>query len=215
VSDRLKKEEYDALVADLLVQGPGFICKATAAAHRLARKTVRRAWFSGWPSRGWKSAKELYEERKEQAKPPAVPQAPTLSQSDREKLGTDWLVSTALRQLSLAQEVHHVGKRLATKLRTLSEAEIAALKPAEATALVNAISRHAYRTGQLVQVAVAAERLRAGKVPELDVTFHVDRDFDPVDAARDAELLAEVLEHAKAQPSVPALPPVTNGGPSN
>jgi len=226
VSDRLTRGEYDALVADLLVQGPAFICKATAAAHRLARKTVRRAWFSGWPSRGWKSAKELYEERKEQtrqqaARPPANPMVDEgiaiaagevrvvyASQINaKASLATTNAALQALfRQLNAYRE--WIEKKTPQELKKLFEDDPKAIDRMHKTAaLVMTAAHHASKVAQITQ---EMDQVRRGEAPQIDVNIHVEQEVDAATARAEAEAVLAALE--RHQPAALPAPATTGNG---
>ncbi len=225
MSDRLTKQEYDALVADLLVQGPGFICKATAAAHRLARKTVRRAWFSGWPSRGWPAAKRLHEEqqqaRQQAARPPANPMVDEgiaiaagevrvvyASQVNaKAALGSANAALQALfRQLNAYRE--WIEKKTPQELKKLFEDDPKAIDRMHKTAaLVMTAAHHASKVAQITQ---EMDQVRRGEAPQIDVNVHVEQEVDTATVRAEAEAVLAALE--RRQPAALPAPATTGNG---
>lgn len=208
MSDRLTQQEYDGLVRELLAQGPSFNAKATAEKLHLARKTVRRGWHSGWPKRGWKSAKELYEEQQASRDAPARRLEPWNNPAERDafekRLSYNALGLSALLENAVSQLRPVLGP-LCVRATALAKDDKASL--GEVLSLIRRVAAISKTTVECVQKAIELERARVGDPRKVDVTLTVEhQEVDPVAVEAEARALLAAIERERRQAEPPSLP---------
>ena len=203
------RQQYDQALGAFRERPGAF--KAAARSSGIDKRTAKRLWLVGLPSLGLPPLQQAVEREQQELRAKVAEEERRLAVTrvvaaedaqrvrEHEVLIARGARAAALDLLNRSAVLKAFADRAAQRLAALELDPKA--DPLAVARVLGALARYNRHAAELALRAIELERLRLGEARKVDVHLTVEqRPFDPEQAARDAELLQEVLRERAARP---------------